>query len=503
LRAIDLNPEANTVHPIAIYTYDAGGERIIKQNATSVAIYENALQVGTTIKNDFMLYPSGMLVARPAADGTGALSYTKHYFAGTQRVSSKIGTTTNLGKFLQEWTLIENSSGGAPINLVSTSHDQLTVAETGITNVYTAFEITPTPTFSSNTAFLPIASFTATGTETETFWFHPDHLGSSNYITNYIGDVSQHMEYFAFGETFIEEHKNSHNSPYKFNGKELDEESGLYYYGARYFDPRISIWLSVDGEYDRYPHYSPYNYCLQNPIVLLDPDGNSPISIFIKQVAKQGLKRAAKESIEALVKNRLKAYMSKSWAKQLAGDALDAIDLATSQSWWEYAIEFIPVAGDAYGAAKLGEQGYNIYKVTQKFESVIKLTEKIATNSFKLLGKNKLIGKGADIVNSFITKINNQASHLGESDLAGAVKEIYGLSSGKKADGTPFQHLKEVQESLNGMSNQISSLKKQIKGGGLEGDSLKAAKGVLNDVEKQYNNITNVLNSARKEAKKF
>jgi hypothetical protein len=235
----------------------------------------------------------------------------------------------------------------------------------------------------------------------------------------------------------------------------------------------------------------------------LDPDGNSPISIFIKQVAKQGLKRAAKESIEALVKNRLKAYMSKSWAKQLAGDALDAIDLATSQSWWEYAIEFIPVAGDAYGAAKLGEQGYNIYKVTQKFESVIKLTEKIATNSFKLLGKNKLIGKGADIVNSFITKINNQASHLGESDLAGAVKEIYGLSSGKKADGTPFQHLKEVQESLNGMSNQISSLKKQIKGGGLEGDSLKAAKGVLNDVEKQYNNITNVLNSARKEAKKF
>jgi hypothetical protein len=46
-----------------------------------------------------MLYPSGMVVARPAANGTGALSYTKHYFAGAQRVSSKIGTTTNLGQF--------------------------------------------------------------------------------------------------------------------------------------------------------------------------------------------------------------------------------------------------------------------------------------------------------------------------------------------------------------------------------------------------------------------
>jgi RHS repeat-associated protein len=276
LRAIDLNPEANTVHPIAIYTYDAGGERIIKQNATSVAIYENALKVGTAVKNDFMLYPSGMLVARPAADGTGALSYTKHYFAGTQRVSSKIGTTTNLGKFLQEWTLIENSSGGAPINLVSTSGNQLTTAETGVTKVYTAFGITPTPTFASNNAFLAVPAFTGIAAETEHYFFHPDHLGSSNYITNFVGEVSQHMEYFAFGETFIEEHKNSHNSPYKFNGKELDEESGLYYYGARYYSSRENLWISVDPEFEKYPNYSPYNYCLLNPLELIDPDGREP-----------------------------------------------------------------------------------------------------------------------------------------------------------------------------------------------------------------------------------
>lgn len=301
LRAIDLNPEANTVHPIAIYTYDDGGDRIVKQSATSVAVYENALQVGTAIKNDFMLYPSGMLVARPAADGTGALSYTKHYFAGTQRVSSKIGTTTNLGKFLQDWTLIENSSGGAPINLVSTSHDQLTTAETGVTKVYTKFAITPMPTFSSNTAFLPVSSFTETGTETEAYWFHPDHLGSSNYVTNFSGEVSQHMEYFAFGETFIEEHKNSHNAPYKFNGKELDEESGLYYYGARYYDPRISIWSSTDPlsgfnpifeeeHYFDFEHnggvsnsfnHATYSYCYQNPIILLDPNGKQVKSKYL------------------------------------------------------------------------------------------------------------------------------------------------------------------------------------------------------------------------------
>ena len=273
LRAIDLNPESSTVHPIAIYTYDAGGERIIKQNSATVTIYENAKNVGSTIKSDFMLYPSGMVVARPAADGTGALSYTKHYFVGSQRVSSKIGTTTNLGQFLQEWTLQENSSGGAAINLVATSQNQLTKAQTGVTHVYTAFGITPSPTFNSSSAFVPVASFTGETPEVEQYYFHPDHLGSSNYITNLAGEVSQHMEYFAFGETFVEEHKNSINSPFKFNGKELDEESGLYYYGARYYDPRLSIWASTDPLAEEYSNVSPYTYCLNNPINAIDPDG--------------------------------------------------------------------------------------------------------------------------------------------------------------------------------------------------------------------------------------
>jgi RHS repeat-associated protein len=98
-------------------------------------------------------------------------------------------------------------------------------------------------------------------------------LGSSNYITNFVGEVSQHSEYFAFGETFIEEHKDSHNSPYKFNGKELDEESGLYYYGARYYDPRISIWASIDPLVEQ--TMDAYGYCNLNPVNLIDPTGMS------------------------------------------------------------------------------------------------------------------------------------------------------------------------------------------------------------------------------------
>ncbi|CAM3829330.1 RHS repeat-associated core domain-containing protein [Flavobacterium branchiophilum] len=92
-----------------------------------------------------------------------------------------------------------------------------------------------------------------------------------------MGEVSQHSEYFAFGETFVEEHKNSHNSPYKFNGKELDEESGLYYYGARYYDPRISIWASVDPLAEK--TMSPYGYCYNNPVNMVDPDGRYAVSV--------------------------------------------------------------------------------------------------------------------------------------------------------------------------------------------------------------------------------
>lgn len=141
-------------------------------------------------------------------------------------------------------------------------------------------------------------SFVHGDDENEIYWFHSDHLGSTSYITNLLGEVSQHMEYFAFGETFVEEHRSSNNSPYKFNGKELDEETGWYYYGARYYDPRISIWLSVDplanvdylmndeayingehngGVYNSFNHNS-YGYCYQNPIVLIDPDGKQTMS---------------------------------------------------------------------------------------------------------------------------------------------------------------------------------------------------------------------------------
>ena len=65
----------------------------------------------------------------------------------------------------------------------------------------------------------------------------------------------------------------SWNAPYTFSGKEKDVETGYSYFGARYYDSGLSIWLSVDPMSDKYPSMSPYNYCANNPVILVDPDG--------------------------------------------------------------------------------------------------------------------------------------------------------------------------------------------------------------------------------------
>jgi RHS repeat-associated protein len=68
----------------------------------------------------------------------------------------------------------------------------------------------------------------------------------------------------------------SFSSRFRFNGKEWDEETGNYYYGARYYDPKISVWLSVDPLAHKYPHVSPYNFVENNSLMLVDPTGMGP-----------------------------------------------------------------------------------------------------------------------------------------------------------------------------------------------------------------------------------
>lgn len=111
------------------------------------------------------------------------------------------------------------------------------------------------------------------GAGTLLYFYHPDHLGSSSLVTDASGNITHHIEYVPYGEVFIEEKNSTWRTPYKFNAKELDEETGLYYYGARYYDPKTSVWISVDPYTEIYPGMSGYNYCADNPVLYIDPNG--------------------------------------------------------------------------------------------------------------------------------------------------------------------------------------------------------------------------------------
>src|SRR5690554_5924372 len=118
------------------------------------------------------------------------------------------------------------------------------------------------------------------------WWYHSDHLGSSTYLTDNFGRPSHYYETLPFGEMIVEHNQSSYyKDPYpttntgtydnkwKFNGKELDDATGMYYYGARYYDPRISIFVSVDPLAEQ--TMEPYLYTGNNPIMFTDPTGMS------------------------------------------------------------------------------------------------------------------------------------------------------------------------------------------------------------------------------------
>ncbi len=110
---------------------------------------------------------------------------------------------------------------------------------------------------------------------TNTWYYHSDHLGGLNVVTDSSGTPVQNAAYYPFGET--RSSSGSINLPYKFTGQENDPESGLYYYGARYYDPVIGRFISPDsivqapGDPQTLNRYA---YCRNNPLIYTDPTGH-------------------------------------------------------------------------------------------------------------------------------------------------------------------------------------------------------------------------------------
>ncbi|MBD3330013.1 hypothetical protein GF354_00615 [Candidatus Peregrinibacteria bacterium] len=95
--------------------------------------------------------------------------------------------------------------------------------------------------------------------------------------TRDMGDAEFYRDYYPFGQDRVA--SSTDETAYQFTGKEKDSNSGLIYFGARYYDPSIGRFISVDPLAEEYPGWSPYVYALDNPLIVVDPDGKAGISL--------------------------------------------------------------------------------------------------------------------------------------------------------------------------------------------------------------------------------
>ena len=310
------------------YTYNAAGERIVKSHGDLEGVYINGAPQGISFHEteDYTIYPAPIITVTKNR-------FTKHYFIGDKRVASKLG----VGKFSNVYGISGNNvtagqkdyaarmmqiekqreeyykqlgtppgvptmkgatadpdNTGIGYNSIITDLGDHSVPEGWIQHPkFNGKGDVPGPPIqwsepeSPDNAQPGYGYIPADTTDTEEiFFYHSDHLGSTSYITDAKANITQFDAYLPYGELLVDEHTSSEDMPYKFNGKEFDEETGLYYYGARYMNPVTNLWYGVDALTEKYPNVGSYIYTLQNPIRLTDYKGLYPRSILIFHKAK-------------------------------------------------------------------------------------------------------------------------------------------------------------------------------------------------------------------------
>jgi RHS repeat-associated protein len=194
--------------------------------------------------------------------------YTKHYFIEGERVCTKVGGGFRYAPTDPDAVQLQFMGTSTA---TSVSDDLWTMTIRGVDcSGYPSARVSVKPK-------LRPARNDASRAESQQYFYHPDHLGSSSFVTDAAGLVEQHMQYLPYGELFVNQQNSTYDTRYKFSAKELDNETGYNYFGARYYDSDLSVWLSVDPLSDKYPESSPYMYVLGNPVKLIDPNGMSAV----------------------------------------------------------------------------------------------------------------------------------------------------------------------------------------------------------------------------------
>jgi RHS repeat-associated protein len=128
---------------------------------------------------------------------------------------------------------------------------------------------------------------------------YANHLGSAALELDRAAEIISYEEYFPYGSTAYRAVRNTTETPkrYRYTGKERDEESDLYYHGARYYAPWLGRWVSCDpSENERRRGYpNSYEYCRGCPIVVSDPDGRDVVELRESKMSAKALVNMIKE----------------------------------------------------------------------------------------------------------------------------------------------------------------------------------------------------------------
>ncbi|MBN2727628.1 MAG: RHS repeat-associated core domain-containing protein [Bacteroidales bacterium] len=228
------------------------------------------MKTQNTINLNKTLYISPLMVMNDK-------EYTKHYFIEGERVATKIGGGFRYAPTDPDAVQLQFMGTSTA---TSVSDDLWTMTIRGVDcSGYPSARVSVKPK-------LRPARNDASRAESQQYFYHPDHLGSSSFVTDAAGLVEQHMQYLPFGELFVNQQNSTYDTRYKVSAKlkrsgnpatagEKDNETNYSYFGARYYDSDLSVWLSVDPLSDMYPSMSPYMYTAGNPVRLVDPNGMS------------------------------------------------------------------------------------------------------------------------------------------------------------------------------------------------------------------------------------
>ncbi|MBK6698368.1 MAG: RHS repeat-associated core domain-containing protein [Saprospiraceae bacterium] len=263
LKAIKISNAGSFQH----YIYDANGERTLKGLGQYGIMDLNGLSQTVSTIGNYSQYVSGYMVMGPHN------MVTNHYYSGTERIACKLVGSVD--------SSVDNSlelSGSEKAGLPDRQAEDLDLVRTEFGfDTLIIDDVDPDEDDCEGNNDCPNVLY----------FFHPDHIGSSTYLTDEDGNPYQFILYLPFGESMAEQKAGGYSTKYRFTGKEVDDETGLYYFGARYYDPRISLWYGVDPQAEDAPDWNPYRYGFNNPIRMIDPDGLFETEAEAKAYAKE------------------------------------------------------------------------------------------------------------------------------------------------------------------------------------------------------------------------